>query len=475
MCVRSFRPELLAVAALALLACQNITEQSPPDADVTPGGSDGGMDAPADARDAASAFDGPGDDASEDAHPSDDVNEPAPEAGVMKTDAEVGDTAPMCSGSEWLCEGACRARTAPCQGQCYMAGERVCPAQVCRAPGPNACGPSCATCTAPANATAACRNDACTFDCVGTHKVCGNACIPQGSCCADSEDCVAPTVTSVSPQNGATGVTKDAEMRVTFSEAMDRASVTAAFSSSTIPTNAGSFSWNPASTVLTIVPSSTLAYATGLGPALDAKAYAFVISNAAKDRSGNGLAAPLNVTFYTLREPTQSCAIIPELTGSTNDYHVPSRNTSMYLYTAGFKERIHVSFDCSTLPSALQLITDASFRVTLTSGSWSQGQWIVTEPISFTQGALNGSGVYGAAPLAPGVQMDPSGIVTLGLKRVDVTTWVRDDWKERATRSGRSQFRLRFHVESEFNGNNAAIDSPDETSPPELVVRYLIP
>lgn len=63
-----------------------------------------------------------------------------------------------------------------------------------------------------------------------------------------------PTITSVAPSAGATGVDPSSSITVTFSTAMDKASAEGAFSTS--PTATGSFTWN--GNIMTFIPDASL-------------------------------------------------------------------------------------------------------------------------------------------------------------------------------------------------------------------------
>jgi hypothetical protein len=106
-------------------------------------------------------------------------------------------------------------------------------------------------------------------------------------------DTFAPTVVSVSPQDGATGVSLAANAEVTFSEAMDKASVeepgafTLKLGSSTIAATA---SYAPATKKATLDPSTNLAPNT---------TYTATLTTGVKDLAGNALAQERSWTFTT--------------------------------------------------------------------------------------------------------------------------------------------------------------------------------
>jgi hypothetical protein len=105
-------------------------------------------------------------------------------------------------------------------------------------------------------------------------------------------DVVAPDVVSVLPAAGATGVEPTAPIVVRFSEAIDRASVTAA---SARVTSAGAVvqttaSFSDGDRTLTLTPASALKLNT---------TFAIEVSTQVKDAAGNALSSPLATTFKT--------------------------------------------------------------------------------------------------------------------------------------------------------------------------------
>jgi hypothetical protein len=113
----------------------------------------------------------------------------------------------------------------------------------------------------------------------------------------------APTVTSVSPANGATGVSTTGSVTVTFSEAVDPTTVT----TSTIQLTNGSgqavaatVSYSSSTDTATLTPSSTLANGTTYSLVVHGGTSGSVI----KDLSGNPLAANYTETFTTAAATT---------------------------------------------------------------------------------------------------------------------------------------------------------------------------
>ena len=129
-----------------------------------------------------------------------------------------------------------------------------------------------------------------------------------------------PTIVSITPSDGATGVEKDANIVIQFSEPMDEVNTEGAYSSTDLPPSSVTFSWNLSSDTLTINPINDLAYASGSDPnTVSALEYAFVITTQARDVAGNTLTVARNSSFYTLREITQSLASVSSLTGDVRD------------------------------------------------------------------------------------------------------------------------------------------------------------
>ncbi len=106
------------------------------------------------------------------------------------------------------------------------------------------------------------------------------------------EDIDAPSVASISPADGATGVATTSAVTVSFSEPMDKASASAAFSLRRASDNAavpGSFSWN--ANTMTFRPSAAIGQGTS---------YTARVRIGARDAAGNPLASEQASGFKTL-------------------------------------------------------------------------------------------------------------------------------------------------------------------------------
>lgn len=95
-------------------------------------------------------------------------------------------------------------------------------------------------------------------------------------------------VVSVSPTDGATGVTPDTKLVLTFSHAMDEISAQAAFTLA--PTTDGTFSWDDTKTVMTFTPKTVWTINTQ---------YQVAVSTAAKDEMGVPLTSAFASNFKT--------------------------------------------------------------------------------------------------------------------------------------------------------------------------------
>jgi hypothetical protein len=105
----------------------------------------------------------------------------------------------------------------------------------------------------------------------------------------EGEDTTPPTVVSVLPADGATGVAVDTVVTATFSEAMDETTITT--SSFTLDGVSGSVSYNSGTYTATFTPSANLEYST---------TYTAALSTAITDVAGNPLASVYSWDFTTV-------------------------------------------------------------------------------------------------------------------------------------------------------------------------------
>jgi hypothetical protein len=110
-------------------------------------------------------------------------------------------------------------------------------------------------------------------------------------CATDAIDTTAPTVTSTSPVDGATGVAVNANITATFSETMDSATITGTTFTLKQGTTAVTGTVTYSGTTATFNPASDLSNST---------TYTATITTGAKDEAGNPSAADETWTFTTL-------------------------------------------------------------------------------------------------------------------------------------------------------------------------------
>jgi DNA-binding beta-propeller fold protein YncE len=108
-------------------------------------------------------------------------------------------------------------------------------------------------------------------------------------------DATLPTVVSINPANGATGVSLKDSILITFSEPMDTASVRAAFGIA--PAISGTFAWN-GQNVVKFTMSKIMAVN---------RAYTVTVSTGARDLAGNQMAASFSWSFTTDRVVYAAC------------------------------------------------------------------------------------------------------------------------------------------------------------------------
>lgn len=118
----------------------------------------------------------------------------------------------------------------------------------------------------------------------------------------DGADTTAPEIVSVTPADGANGVTRSAKIKIQFSEPMDIVSTQAAYASDSdgIKPAQVTFTWEDQGKRLVITPNAPLAYS----PDENYKTYTFTLSTAATDKAGNPLVEAKTVSFNTLRTLT---------------------------------------------------------------------------------------------------------------------------------------------------------------------------
>ncbi len=218
-------------------------------------------------------------------------------------------------------------------------------------------------------------------------------------------DTTAPTVSSTSPVTDATGVAIDATVSVTFSEAMDAATITT--SSFTLDSVSGSVSYDSGTYTATFTPGASLSYST---------TYTATLSTAITDAAGNPLASAYPWSFTTVvpGAPTvSSTSPVADATGVAVDTTVSvtfsEAMDAVTITTSSFtldSVSGSVSYDSGTYtatftPSA-NLAANTTYTATLSTAitdvagnPLAEYSWSFTT-VTVTPGDANGDGVVNA-------------------------------------------------------------------------------
>ena len=397
--------------------------------------------------------------------------------------------ASACTGQACIggaCTGECEPGTKQCTGNgvqlCAANGTwgaaTACSAQACVsgacvgvcAPGSKHCsGNSTETCSA-AGAWAS------TVACVAPQT-----CTGAGVCA----DVTAPTVLSISPTNGAKGVSATAKIVITFSEAVKQVTAESAFTSNAGPV---AFSWNGAGTVVTITPATPFLYAESTAANAAAKTYTVTMGTGVQDLAGNYLASAATSTFSTLRRitATLSRALINTYVVTSYVGQAPylADNDGGGLVGDGFANeynRVFPDFDITPLPVALQSIESAILSINISvinptgGGDWGTpftvlGNLVVDHitDVPIKQGSLD------LTALARVGALMTNNNVFSGVKTLDVTDSVANDVTFRAARSNHSQYRLQFEKKTD-NDSNPDLIAVQPFTTMYMNVTYIIP
>jgi Bacterial Ig-like domain len=296
-------------------------------------------------------------------------------------------------------------------------------------------------------------------------------------------DTNAPTVVSVDPPDGATGVKSDAIITITFSAAMDTEATQAAYQSTDLLPSDVSFYWSDDATVLEIEPTNFLEYARGSGTTFAAKQYAFSITDLAKDANGNSL-SPFSSSFSTLRAVSNTCLGIVNLEGAAFSNSAVDLNGSVIEvgdYSDNGGVRGFFSFDLSTcLPPEGYPVSYAELNMykIVTEGKPQELGFMTLEHLDYGDSLTSDD--YAIPAFANVGIADIGSVLDRTWMTWPVMTHVQDDIANRATRGNRSQFRLSFA--SQTNNNNAfdvitfiATTLAGGSLEPFIQLEYLIP
>jgi hypothetical protein len=304
-----------------------------------------------------------------------------------------------------------------------------------------------------------------------------------------------PFVASVSPEDGAAGVTASTPIVVTFNEPMDQPATQTAFESLSLPASSLSFSWDTAGTILTIKPNAPLEYAKGTTLSAPRKTYVYTLTAAAKDKAGNSL-VPVTSGFTTLLEITATLTSQFDLQGSLGLRKNGTFASSIALIVGDNEEdtayRSFLSFDLTSLPNTLLASDISSATLKLYKNT------VIGDPYLYLNPPCDGTtqcdeyasvnldhmdyGVslegtdFNTAALANLGVMDSLYVAVQTYAQANVLNAVLEDLAKRASRENRSQYRLSFPVLTDGGKkvDYVAFSISPGTSP-ALVLEYKIP
>jgi hypothetical protein len=271
-------------------------------------------------------------------------------------------------------------------------------------------------------------------------------------------DTTPPTVISVDPQDGATGVKSDAIIVITFSEKMDQVATQNALQSESdkLPVDQVTFNWNAEGTVLTVDPKGDLLYARGADVnTLVARTYGFTLAGTAKDSAGNALGS-VSWSFATLRRIQPKIFANGSLSGlaySNNIFFdanatVPRVGDSITSDNKDVIARSFFTFDLSSIPNVNDIEFDFAYlnvyKLSVSGNPYAFGN-INLDHVNFGPNTNNSAGNLFNTPSIGnlGVFDDPTKAVDRN-HASDVMSAVRDDLNNRAARGNLSQYRLAF-------------------------------
>jgi hypothetical protein len=268
-------------------------------------------------------------------------------------------------------------------------------------------------------------------------------------------DSTAPTIVSISPANGASGIHRDTEVRIKFSEAMDQLSVQNSLDSADL--GAVTFQWSDDGKTLRILPASPLEYAEGTGsdPVLTpGLGYQVVLGTGATDEAGNAVEAGIQTKFMTLKRISYTLTRDNAQTGAGTTAGVTTDDDDFL--TIGDDDagalsrgyRGYITMDMSSLPASAVEIESATLRSyqLFVSGNpygvLGNGDGLMIDHGIFQLGANGNENLaFNLEPLSVIGEFAQAEDLAIS---VDVSDAVNDDLLHRAARQDRSQFRLRF-------------------------------
>lgn len=304
----------------------------------------------------------------------------------------------------------------------------------------------------------------------------------------NAPDTTPPTIANHSPANAERGVSRTPVISVSFSEPMDKLSTHAAFAITTPAGLSGQFSWSHDSKTMTFTPSASLAYGTSVS---------WHVTTAARDLAGNPLATSVGNAFTVIRQEVADLPVNTDghiLHDIVRDINYA--NTDWELYNVGLtytqvmtgatvtfyprNNMAFLTFDLASLPAGITAITSAYLNFYISS---------LNSDAYSKYGDMNVSSVNYGISLDPNDYTDVtvySNITTRPTTdqwaSIPVWSMVDEDWKYRAARNNRSQFRMHFNVTESSSITNApapstshVMDSGRGVNKPYLRVVYEVP
>jgi hypothetical protein len=218
----------------------------------------------------------------------------------------------------------------------------------------------------------------------GVKDVLGNALASEFSwsfTSSSAPDAAAPTVSSVTPLNNATGVALNASINATFSKAMDPISITpltfilAASGVTPVPIS-GAVTYSGNTTTATLQPTSNLAVNT---------TYTATISTGVKDMQTNPLAS--NYTWSFMTGTAVAAGPAPVNLGTAGNFVILGETTITTTGTTAIVGDVGVSPAAATYLTGFSLIADASnvfAKSSLVTGNLYAANYAVPSPANMT-------------------------------------------------------------------------------------------
>jgi len=287
----------------------------------------------------------------------------------------------------------------------------------------------------------------------------------------DPSDQIAPKVVATTPTATASGVGADAKIEITFSEAMDRAAVEAAYSSAGLPLDKVSMAWNADMTVLTISPDQLLRYGSGNGDdpsTAPRETYSITIGAGASDLAGNALGNDFVLGFSTKVRMQTTAKIVSALSRTTLGGSALAENVNVIAGDASVNNLVYrgyVSFDLSKLPQGVA-IESAEFgarQLGMEGTPYAALGPLEVYHLSF--GTM--TSISNVLPISnPGVFSEDG---TLESKSIDVSLQAADDIAHRAERGDLSQYRLQFDTTTDSDNAYDRVEFAKDTFEMSLV------